>query len=289
MFRGNTFVGARLCAYDGAAMRAGASAQEQCFQLSSAYGGILPADVDGLTQPAAGTSEYFIGFGTNSLLTWRFHVDFSNSANTTLSGPYTTSVPAFTEACSGTNCIPQPGTSQQLDSLGDRLMYRLSYRRFSDGHEALFVNHSVNPGYVAAGSRWYELRPASGGATGVAVYQRSTYAPNDGLSRWMGSIASDKQGNLALGYSGSSSSVHPSIYYSFRTTSDPLNQLGSEQTLFVGTGSQQRNLDRWGDYSSMTVDPTDDCTFWYTNEYLSTGGTFNWHTRIGSFKISGCK
>jgi hypothetical protein len=288
MFQGNTFVGARLCAYEGAAMRGGLSAQEQCFQLSKAYGGILPGDVDGSNQPAAGASEYFIGFGTDSLLTWRFHVNFGDSSNSTLSGPYTTPAPAFTEACGGGVCIPQPGTLEQLDSLGDRLMYRLSYRYFSDGHEALFVNHSVNPGYVASGSRWYELRPASDGTTGVTVHQASTYAPGDGLSRWMGAIASDKTGNLALGYSGSSSSVYPSIFYSFRSPSDPLNKIGSERTLFVGTGSQKRNLDRWGDYSGMSIDPTDDCTFWYTNEYLATSGTFNWHTRIGSFKISGC-
>ena len=288
MFRGNTFVGARLCAYNAAAMRAGTTAAEQCFQLSSAYGGVLPADVDGLTQPPAGNSEYFIAFGTNSLLTWRFHVDFTNSANSTLTGPYTTSVDTFAEACGGVTCIPQPGTSQALDSLGDRLMYRLSYRHFADGHEALFVNHSVNPGAVASGSRWYELRPTSGDATGVSVYQQSTYAPSDGLSRWMGSIASDKAGNLALGYSTSSSSAYPAIRYSYRIPTDTLNRIGSEQLLWQGTGSQTSGLNRWGDYSAMSVDPVDDCTFWYTNEYLPSNGSFNWHTRIGSFKLNGC-
>jgi hypothetical protein len=289
MFKGNTFAGARICAYDGAAMRAGNPAQEQCFQLSGSFGGVLPADVDGSIQPPTGTSEYLIGFGTNSLLTWRFHTDFTNGANSTLSGPYTTATANFSEACGGVSCIPQPGTTQQLDSLGDRLMYRLSYRHFNDGHESLFVNHSVNPGYVASGSRWYELRPASGGTTGVTIWQQSTYAPKDGRSRWMGSIASDKVGNIALGYSGSSSSEYPSIYYSFRSPNDASGQLGSERTLFVGTGSQQRSLNRWGDYSAMTVDPVDDCTFWYTNEYLASSGTFNWHTRIGSFTISGCR
>ena len=287
MFQGNTFVGPRLCAYDGAAMRAGAQAAEQCFQLSSGYGSVLPGDVDGAIAPPTGASEYFLSFGTNSLLAWRFHVDFTTSANSSLSGPYTTSVAAFSEACSGGTCVPQPGTTQLLDSLGDRLMYRLSYRHFSD-HEALFVNHSVNPGSVAAGARWYELRPASGGATGVTVYQQSTYAPNDGLSRWMGSIASDKNGNLALGYSTSSSSAYPSIRYSYRVPNDTLNRMGSEQLLQAGTGAQQRTLNRWGDYSAMTVDPADDCTFWYTNEYLTGNGTFNWHTRIGSFTVNGC-
>ncbi len=289
IFNGNTFGGARLCAYDGAAMRAGTSAQEQCFQLSTSYAGILPGDVDGTIAPPSGASEYFLGFGSNLLNAWRMHVDFTSSANTTLAGPYTTAVATFAEACSGGTCLPQPGTSQQLDSLGDRLMYRLSYRHFTDGHEALLVNHSVNPGAVAAGARWYELRPASGGTTGVTVYQQSTYAPNDGLSRWLGSIASDKNGNIAMGYSTTSSSAYPSINYSYRTPADTLNRLGSEQTLQTGTGAQQRTLSRWGDYSAMTVDPVDDCTFWYTNEYLATNGTFNWHTRIGSFKLAGCQ
>ena len=287
MFHGNTFVGSRLCAYDGAAMRAGTSTAEQCFQLANLYGGVLPADVDGATPPPAGASEYFLAFGSNSLLTWRFHVDFTNSANSTLSGPYTTTVAKFSEACGGGTCIPQPGTSQQLDSLGDRLMYRLSYRRFSN-HESLFVNHSVAVNSTTTGARWYELRPAAGGTTGVNVVQQSTYSP-DSTSRWMGSIASDKNGDIVLGYSTSSSSSYPSIRYSFRTTSDVLNLLGSEQSIQQGSGSQLRSLNRWGDYSAMTVDPTDDCTFWYTNEYLTGNGTFNWHTRIASFKIPGCQ
>jgi hypothetical protein len=288
MFSGNSFAGARLCAYDGAAMRAGTQAAEQCFQLSNGYGGLLPADVDGNTAPPAGTDEYFLGFGTSTLSTWRFHVDFGASGNTTLTGPYLTSVAAFSEACSGGTCVPQLGTSQLLDSLGDRLMYRLSYRHFSDGHEAFFVNHSVNPGSVVAGVRWYELRPSTTNG-GVTVYQQSTYAPSGGLSRWMGSVASDKNGNIAVGYSTSSGSSYPSIQYSYRTPADPISKLGSEQLLFAGTGSQLRTLSRWGDYSAMTVDPSDDCTFWYTNQYLATSGIFNWHTRIASFKVAGCQ
>jgi hypothetical protein len=286
IFSGNSFAGARLCAYDGASMRAGAPAAEQCFQLSNSYGGVLPADVDGAIAPPSGSNEYFLSFGSNTLNTWRFHVDFTKSSNTTLAGPYLTSVASFTDACNGGTCVPQPGTTQQLDSLGDRLMYRLSYRHFSDGHEALFVNHSVNPGSVVAGVRWYELRPAASG--GVTVYQQSTYAPGGSLNRWMGSIASDKNGNLAVGYSTSSGSSYPAIQYSYRTPTDALSKLGSEQLVFAGTGAQLRTLNRWGDYSAMTVDPVDDCTFWYTNEYLLSSGTFNWHTHIASFSVAGC-
>jgi hypothetical protein len=288
MFQGNTFAGARVCAYNTAAMLTGAPAAEQCFQLSNSYGGLLPADVDGSTQPAAGTSEYFLAFGSNSLLTWRFHVDFSNSANSQLAGPYTTSVAAFSEACGGGTCVPQSGTTQQLDSLGDRLMYRLSYRKFAD-HESLFVNHSVAATSSYTGARWYELRPASGGTTGVTVHTQSTYAPSGGLYRWMGSIATDKLGDIALGYSTSSGTSSPAIRFSYRTPADSFVGLGSEQLILAGTGSQTRSLNRWGDYSAMTVDPVDDCTFWYTNEYLTANGTFNWHTRIASFRLNGCQ
>ncbi|HEX3571235.1 MAG TPA: hypothetical protein VHU44_10475 [Acidobacteriaceae bacterium] len=288
MFKGNTFAGGRLCAYDAAAMRSGAAASEQCFQLSSAYGGVLPADVDGSTAPPTGANEYFLAFGSNSLLTWRFHVDFANSGNTSLTGPFTTSVATFSEACGGGTCIPQPSTTQQLDSLGDRLMYRLSYRHFADGHESLFVNHSVAATSTYTGARWYELRPSGNGTAGVTVYQQSTYGPAGGLSRWMGSIAADKNGDIVLGYSTSSSSSDPSISYSYRIPTDSFTGLGSEQVLFTGHGAQQRSLNRWGDYSAMTVDPVDDCTFWYTNEYLAANGTFNWHTRIASFKLNGC-
>ena len=288
IFKGNTFIGPRLCAYDSAALRAGTSAAEQCFQLSGGYGSVLPADLDGTLAPPAGANEYLLSFGANSLLAWRFHVDFANSANTRLTGPYTTSVANFSEACGGGTCIPQPGTSQQLDSLGDRLMYRLSYRHFADGHESLFVNHSVTAYSGTVGARWYELRPAAGGTTGVVVQQQSTFGLAGGLSRWMGSIASDKQGDIVLGYSTSSSSAYPSISYAYRVPGDAFTGLGSEQLIFAGTGAQQKTLNRWGDYSAMTVDPVDDCTLWYTNEYLVSNGTFNWHTRIASFKINGC-
>src|SRR5260370_1125444 len=136
MFSGNSFAGARLCAYNGPAMRAGTSAAEQCFQLSNSYVGLLPADLDGLTAPPSGANAHFLAFGSSSLLTCRFHGDFTTSSNSTLSCPYTTSLAPLPAACGGGACIPQPGTSQQLHSLADRLLYRLSYRHFADGHEA---------------------------------------------------------------------------------------------------------------------------------------------------------
>jgi hypothetical protein len=284
----NTFTGAQVCAYDSAAMRSGAAASQVCFHLSSAYGGLLPSDLDGSTLPPTGSPNFFLNFGTNSLNLWKFHVDFGTPANSTLTGPTNIAVAAFTAACNGGgSCIPQPGTSQKLDSLADRLMYRLAYRNFGT-YQSLVVNHSVSVGgrgkNQAVGVRWYELRNPNGTPT---IFQQGTFSP-DSTYRWMGSIAMDKLGDIALGYSASSSSLFPSIRYTGRLVTDPVGTMQTENTIKAGGGSQLRNLNRWGDYSSMAVDPGDDCTFWYTTEYLKTNGTFNWSTQIASFKFPSC-
>jgi hypothetical protein len=290
MFKnGRNFIGAKACAFDRAAMLAGAPANQQCFQLSNSFASLLPSDLDGATAPPAGTPNLLLNFGTNSVRLWKFHVDWVNSANTTLTGPTTINVASFTRACGGGTCIPQSSTSNQLDSLADRLMYRLAYRKFGD-HEALLVNHSVASGGVS-GVRWYELRNPAGGsmASGTPVlYQQGTFQP-DSIWRWMGSATMDKVGNIAIGYSISSTSTVPSIRFAFREPADPLGALGNESYIFNGGGSQTGTLHRWGDYSSISVDPVDDCTLWYTTEYLPANGSFNWNTRIASFKLSNCQ
>ena len=291
MFSGNTFAGANICAYDRSAMIAGTAATQQCVQLSSSYGGVLPADPDGASAIPAGTPNYLMNFtGSSQLNLWKFAVNWSNPSASTLSGPTAIPVSAFTAACNGGSCLPQPSTSNALDSLADRLMYRLAYRSFADGHESLVVTHSVNASDATrrkahTAVRWYEIRNPNGAPT---VYQQGTYTP-DSTSRWMGSAAMDKQGNIAVGYSGSSSSVYPSVYLSTRAATDPLGTLSNEVVLKAGSGSQTGTLHRWGDYSSMVVDPADDCTFWYTSEYLKSSGSFNWSTWISSFKITGCQ
>ena len=286
MFNGNRFVGSNLCAYDRASMLAGLNATQQCFQLATSFGGVLPADLDGSTPPPAGAPNYMVNFDANSLNLWKFHVDWANPANTTLSAPVNIPVAAFAPACNGGGCVPQSGTPEMLDSLADRLMFRLAYRNFGS-YEALVVNHSVTVGSGAnpySGVRWYELR--SPGTTPV-VFQQSTYAP-DTSYRWMGSVAMDAQGNMALGYSVSSAAMFPAIRYAGRQVDDPANTMQSETSIIEGGGSQTQGLDRWGDYSAMTIDPIDDCTFWFTSEYLKANGTFNWSTRIASFKFAGC-
>jgi hypothetical protein len=293
---GTTFGGAKLCAYDRAKMLTGAAATQQCFQLSTSYGGVLPADLDGATAPPTGAPNYLMNFGSNSLNLWKFHVDWTTPANTTLTGPTNLAVAPFAAACGGGTCIPQSGVSQKLDSLADRLMFRLAYRNFAD-HESLVVTHSVNPNgstknpkQQAAAVRWYEIRNPN---TGASIYQQGTFAgyPSaDTTFRWMGSIAMDKVGDIALGYSASSTAIHPAIRYTGRVPTDGLGLMGAEVTLVTGAGSQTgSNLSRWGDYSAMTIDPSDDCTFWFTSEYIPSNGAFNWSTQIGSFKFPGCQ
>jgi hypothetical protein len=283
MFSGNRFVGGRACAFDRSAMLAGTAATQICFQLSSNFGGLLPSDLDGATAPPTGSPNFYLAFGSNSLNLWKFHADFVTPANSTFTGPTNIPVAAFAAACSGGDtCIPQSGTTQQLDSLADRLMFRLAYRNFGD-HESLVVNHSV-PAGSSVGVRWYELRSPNATPT---VFQQGTYAPDSNF-RWMGSIAMDKVGNIAVGYSVSSASIKPAIRYTGRAPGDPLGTLQAENTIINGAGAQLSNLNRWGDYSAMTIDPSDDCTFFYTNEYLKADGTFNWSTQIASFKFPSC-
>lgn len=294
MFNGVTgfFLGADACAYDRNAMLAGQPATQVCFQQGASIGGLLPSDVDGHNPPPAGAPNYMIFFGANSLNLFKFHVDFATPNNSTFTGPTVIPVAPFTALCNGARgCVPQPATTTGLDSLADRLMYRLAYRNFGD-HESLVVNHSVAVGGTAfsgSGVRWYEIQNPNGTPT---VAQQSTFAP-DANFRWMGSIAMDQVGDIALGYSVSSSTTSPSIALTARAAGDPASTMQTESTIISGTGSQTTDsfgtpLTRWGDYSAMQVDPSDDCTFWYTTEYLKNTGIFNWNTRIATFRFAGC-
>jgi hypothetical protein len=285
---GAVFTGGGLCAYDRSAMLAGAASPVQiCYTINN-DGGYLPSDLDGSTPPLDGTPGYFAAFETlSSLRIYTLKPNFANpnASVLTLATPDLAVTP-FTEACAGATCIPQAGTTQLLDSLGDRLMYRLAFRMFSD-HEALVVNHSVGTG-TTVGVRWYELRAPVSSAGAFSVFQQGTFSPADGTYRWMGSAAMDQVGDIALGYSASSTSIHPAIRYTGRTPSDPAGTMGTEASLLEGTGSQTGGLSRWGDYTALRIDPSDDCTFWYANEYLPSNGSFNWRTFIGSFKFTGC-
>lgn len=287
MFDNNSgaFLGGRVCAFDRTNMLAGAAATQVCFQLSATFGSLLPSDLDGATAPPAGSPNYLLALGrtTSSLDFWKFHVDFTTPANSTLTGPTAIGVTSYALACGGGTCIPQTGTRTQLDSLGDRIMHRLAYRNFGD-HEALVATHSVTSG-SSVGVRWYEIRTPG---TTPTVFQQGTFAP-DTTRRWMGSIGMDKVGDIGVGYSASSSTLHPGIRYTGRVPTDAPGTLETEKTIITGGGSQNQNLTRWGDYSGLTIDPVDDCTFWYVNQYLKSNGSFNWSTRVASFKFPTCQ
>lgn len=285
---------AYACAYDRNKMLAGdSSAAQICFQAGAADFSLLPGDLDSVnTPPPSGQQEVLLGSINSSTGTqvyeYLFHVDFTTPANSTFTGtnlsmPIT--VASYSLGCGGNGaCIPQEGSADNLDSLGDRLMYRLAYRNFGD-HQTWLVSHSVTAG-SSVGERWYEFHAAEN-STALSVYQQSTFAP-DGNFRWMGSLAMDQNQNIALGYSESSSSMFPGIYYTGRTLSDPLNTMEGETLIVAGTGSQTDTSNRWGDYTSMAIDAADDCTFWYTNQYYQTTTTFDWSTRLASLKFPGC-
>jgi hypothetical protein len=283
---GTTFLGSNVAALSRSAMLAGQPATSVSFNAPTTVSSLLASDLDSATLPPAGEPNQLLSLGAsaNTLAAFKFHVDFTTPANSTFTGPTTLAVNAFTDACgaSGT-CVPQSGTTTQLDSLGDRLMFRLAYRNFGD-HEALVASHSVTNG-SSVGVRWYELRMSGGSPT---IFQQGTYAP-DATFRWMPSIALDQSGDIALGFSASSSSLHPGIRYTGRLPGDAAGTMGQgEATVITGAGSQTAGLTRWGDYSALTVDPADNCTFWYTNQYIPANGSFNWRTRIGSFKFPSC-
>ena len=286
VFPPKSFAGAEACAFDRSAMLAGAPASAICFQQPPTVASLLPADLDGSTLPPAGAPNYFVGLADSTHLNFfRFHVDFGNPANSSFSGPTLISVAPYNEICARAtteSCIPQPPPGEKVDGLADRVMFRLAYRNFGD-HESLVVNHTVKGGALA-GVRWYEIRNPSA----PFVYQQSTVIdPN--VNYWLGSIAMDKIGNIALGFSVSSHSVFPSVYVAGRAPTDPAGAMFGPLVLVNGNGVQFNSFHRWGDYSSMSVDPTDDCTLWYTQEYYAVTGSFNWATRIGSFKFDSCK
>jgi len=284
---GQFFAGSQLCGFDRTKMLAGnAGAAQLCKMTPNTEGGYLPSDLDGPTAPIDGTPGAFLTWQNNNpgqLFLRTLTLNFATST-ATMSAPTTINVANSTLTCGGSAgvCVPQKGTTQRLDTLGDRLMYRMAYRRFAD-HDRVVINHSVdNGGPVAV--RWYEILDPFGAVT---VNQMGTFAP-DATYRWMASAAMDKSNDIAIGYSASSSTINPAIRFTGRVPSDPAGTLETEASILEGTGSQINGLSRWGDYTALQVDPSDDCTFWYTNQYEKVNGSFNWSSHIGSFVFTSC-
>ena len=279
---GTAYLGPQAYAFDRVKMVAGnpAAAMILMPRLSSANPPMLPADLDGSTLPPAGAPNSYVLFpDTSTYRVYHFHVDFAVPTNSTFTLFGSSPTAGFTELFT---LVPQLG-GEGLGNLADRLMFRLAYRNFGD-HESLVGNFTVRATNIAA-PRWFELRGVTAGP--VTTFQDSTYQPDTTTWRWMGSVAMDKFANMALGFSASSSTIHPQIRYTGRLGTDPINTMTQgEGHIFDGAGSQVSTSSRWGDYSDMTVDPVDDQTFWYTTEYYDTTSSFNWRTRIANFKLA---
>jgi Carboxypeptidase regulatory-like domain len=304
----SSFTGVTVTAFDRAAMLAGRPARSVSFTLANANDAyLLPANWEGgalgQAPPAGAPNPYVMSCDANNggpctsdqIDEWDFHVDWSSPANSTFGNNGAPSATLPTGNFNGDlcgfsrNCIPQPGTGQGIDPGSDKLMYQAAYRDIG-GTQTIVLSQTVNAAAdpatgTQAGINWYEL--AKGGS-GWSIADQGTYAP-DAKDRFMPSANIDVSGDIAAGYSVSSSATFPSIAVAGRLARDPAGQLAQgEKTLIAGGGSQTNSHARWGDYSAMQVDPADGCTFWYTTEYYSATSDHNWQTRIGSFSYPSC-
>jgi hypothetical protein len=288
--------GQGVVAFERAKMLTGAAARMIYFDLYNTdanLGGMLPSDLDG-PAPPAGTPNYFAvmdddawGYSPDQLQIWKFTANWSNPRKSKFVKEVALTTAAFDSDLCGyaRNCIPQPG-GVAVDSLSDRLMYRLQFRYdAATSRYSLVSNHTVDVGDFAdhAGIRWFELRKVGAGAW--TIHQQGTHAP-DSDHRTVGSVAMDAAGNLVLGYSVMSTATYPSVRVTHRCAGDPLGTMRAETTLVTGSGVQSHSSGRWGDYSQMSLDPTDG-SFWYTQEYYKSGASAaGWSTYIGNFAIT---
>jgi hypothetical protein len=252
---------------------------------------IMPSDFDGTVLPPPGAPNTFVEFpditgnNLNTYRMWHYQVGVPFGTSPTFTQFAAPAAAPFAFLCPAAPCVPQLLVGSFLDGLADRLMFRLAYRNYgtpSAPNESVVANYSVSSGGVA-GVRWFELKNVTNGP--VTLNQESTYQP-DTTWRWMGSVAMDHSGDLAVGFSASSPTINPQVRYATRLSTSPPSTLDGEAHLFDGTGSQSGSGSRWGDYSAMTVDPVDDTTMWYTQEYYATTSSANWRTRIGNFRIN---
>jgi hypothetical protein len=298
----NTFQGVQVNVYDRTTMLTGAPTTTQIFRLTPAQAGdsysFLPATYR-FGAPPAGRNEFYAAidspptsdpFRVNTAVhIYKFHADFAVPANSTFTGPTDITVSGYIDAWNASesgNIVPQSGTAVLLDTVGDRLFMNLWYQNLG-GTESLWAAHTIRTTSTSPSSiRWYQFDMTGNTVPATPTQQGTWDGGGDGLYRWMPSLALDKSGNMAIGYTASDASSFPSIRYNGRLTTDTAGTLGQgESTLVAGTGSSTGG--RWGDYSATSIDPADGCTFWHTNEYLSVTGT-NWKTRVGSFTFPAC-
>ena len=282
------------CVVDRTRMLAGQPATEQCVIVEN-VNFLNNADIDGMQLPPAGAPNIMMAAGGRQLDSlyadsvinvWRFHVDWTNPANTRVTGPERIPVAPYNYLCNGqlTSCVPQPGTDRRLDAQGDKIMARLVYRRIGD-QESILGTHSINTSSGGGGVRWYEFRV--GENRQVRLHQQGTYAP-DSLYRWMASGAIDRFGNIGIGYSFGGLPHYPGQRFAGRLANDPLGQLTLRETVLAEGEASQTNTLRWQDYTQTAVDPNDDCTIWYVGDYLKKDA-MSYSTRIGAFRMPGCQ
>lgn len=307
---GTSYLAARMYVFERDKMIAGLPARMQSKDLSqsgtipSTQYGFLPSDLDSLTPPPVGEAAFVLGPGgtNNQTASTRVAVTWGATPTMTLTEATITTTGISDPVCvnnksaqSNRDCVPQPAPAvgaDYLDNLRGHFMYRLAYR--NNGTQAAPQESLLATGPVPGSGtpkhgavKWWEFRNAGSSTATPTVFQSGTFDP-DTSYRWMSSIAMDKDLNIALGYSKSSTTVRPGIYLTGRLAGDAAGTMGAEVAVAAGIGSQIGGGNRWGDYSAMTLDPVDQCTFYYTNEYLKTDGAFNWSTRVASYKFPTC-
>ena len=290
---GDEVIQKHACVVEREKMLRGETAREQCVIIDG-VNFLNNADLDGRSLPPKGAPNIMMAAGgtqlkkvleDDSILVWKFHVDWENPANTKVSGHDKVKVAPYHYLCGGqlTQCVPQPGTNTRLDSQGDKIMARLVYRRIGN-RESVVAVHSVNTSAGGGGVRWYEFRVDKN--RDVALYQQGTYGP-DNFYRWMASPAIDRQGNIGIGYSFGGSPNFAGQRFAGRLAKDPLGTLMLREKVLVA-GEAAQNVMRWEDYTQTALDPSDDCTIWYVGDYLKKGEA-NYTSRISGLRMPGCR
>lgn len=292
---GDEVIQKHVCIVDRTKMLQGQPATEQCIVIDG-VSFLNNADVDGRTSPPPGTPNIMMAaggtqlkdiFDDDGIYVWKVHVDWNAPANTKLSGPEKITVAPYHFLCNGqlTSCVPQPDTAKRLDAQGDKLMQRVVYRKIGK-QESIVAAHSVATSAGGGGVRWYEFRLDQ--QRNPYLYQQGTYAPDE-FYRWMPSIAMDQRGDIGVGYSFGGTPNFVGQRFAARSARDPKGTLSLHETVLASGESSQTSTIRWEDYTTTAMDPSDDCTFWYVGDYLKKGESANYASKIGSFRLPGCK
>lgn len=290
---GDDVIQKHVCIVDRAKMLVGAPATEQCLIIDG-VNFLNNADIDGQAVPPPGAPNIMMATGgaqlegdfeDDGIYWWNVHVDWDDPSKTVVTEAHKVDVAPYHYLCDGqlTECVPQPGTDRRLDSQGDKLMQRLVYRRLG-GHEAIVATHSIDTQAGAGGVRWYEFRLDEN--RDPKLFQQGTYTPDDSY-RWMGSIGMDAAGNIGVGYSFGGSPRFAGQRFAARLAGDAPGELTLAEAVLVEGEAAQTNTLRWQDYTSLAMDPSDDCTFWYVGDYVREGAD-TYSTRIGAFRLPGC-